>query len=257
MPNACPDALASHHILVVDDIELNRILTSAVLRHAAYEVDSVADGAAALRAVTRKSYDLVLMDLDMPELAGHAAAAAIRRHGGATPPKMVALSAKGGAVDRELSADIGMDGHIARPISPPDLLRAVHRVLHPPRVARRADPAPETWNRTPYLDLVHHLGHARLEAALVQLLAHCKAMLRVLVDRDAADDAVRHKAHDLVSMAGMLGFEALSRRCLDLLKCADEASRRPVLSSLETVLRRTIAVLTRHVASVQPDIAAA
>ena len=68
-------------ILVVDDVELNRTLTEAVLRGATYDVDSVEDGAAALAALDAKTYDLVLMDLEMPGLGGHAAAAAIRKSG--------------------------------------------------------------------------------------------------------------------------------------------------------------------------------
>ena len=253
MANAYPAAV--RRILIVDDNELNRTLTSAVLTHATYDVDSVADGAAALRAVAIKSYDLVLLDLDMPNLAGHAAAAAMRRSS-ATPPKLVVLSARSSAVDRELSADIGMDGHIARPITPDDLVYEVAKVLQPARVAPHPGMGPETWNRTTYLDLANHLGHDRLEATLAPLLAQCEGLLGVLVDRHRIEETVSREAHDLASVAGMLGFEAVSRRCLDVLAAATSASVCEMLPRLEAILRRTIAVLKRHVASVQTSIAA-
>ena len=192
----------------------------------------------------------------MPEFAGHAAAAAIRRRSSGAMPKLVALSAKGGTVDRQLSVDIGMDDHITRPIAPRDLLREVDRVLQAPCVGQNVDPAPQTWNRAPYLDLANHLGHARLEGTLVQLRAHCEALLRTLTDPNPDGEAIRHQAHDLSSVAGMLGFEALSRICRDILALPTEASRHAMLPSLEASLRRAIAVLARHVASVQVDVAA-
>ena len=256
MPSIHAKVPVRRSILVVDDIELNRILTSAVLEHAAYDVDNVADGVSALRAVATKIYDLVLMDLDMPDLAGHATAAAIRRPGGATPPKLVALSAKNGLSDRELSADIGMDGHIARPISPTDLLRAVDLALRPSSATSKVGDAPETWNRAPYLDLADQLGHGRLEATLVQLLEHCEVLLHALVDQSATEDTIQQKTHDLASVAGMLGFDALSRRCLDVLALTTSVSRRAMMPSLEAILQRTIAVLARHVASVSTSVAA-
>lgn len=117
-------------LLVVEDVAMNRELVAAILRSAGYEVDALGDGAAAVAAVHRSRYDLVLMDIEMPGMDGLEAARAIRSLPGrsaATP--ILALTAGVGRAEVERCAAAGMDGHIGKPVDRINLLTTVRRLL--------------------------------------------------------------------------------------------------------------------------------
>jgi CheY-like chemotaxis protein len=101
----------------------------------------VDNGAAAVEAVAQESFDLVLMDVQMPVLGGFEATAAIRgreaRVGGHLP--IVAMTANAMKGDREACLAAGMDGYVAKPIQPVQLFETVARVLarHGTRPAAR------------------------------------------------------------------------------------------------------------------------
>ena len=103
--------------LVVDDSPVNQRLMVLVLESVGYAVDAVDDGAAAIEAVATRTYDIVLMDCEMPVLDGYDAAAEIRRRepeGVHLPIVAVTGSAKKSDVERALAA--GMDVHVPKPI---------------------------------------------------------------------------------------------------------------------------------------------
>ena len=113
-------------ILVADDLDLNRKLIADMLTIEGHEVDCVTDGAAAVRAVQAKAYDLVLMDMIMPEMDGIAATRAIR----ALPAPMcrvpiVALTANSFREQLASCLDAGMDATLTKPMSIDSLTRAV------------------------------------------------------------------------------------------------------------------------------------
>jgi CheY-like chemotaxis protein len=115
-------------ILLVDDAEMNRRLASIMLRGAGHTVDTANDGKAALEAVQRQAYDLVLMDVQMPELDGYEATARIRALPG--EPRnvpIVAMSANVMEEDVRQCLAVGMNDHIAKPIERTRLLQAVGR----------------------------------------------------------------------------------------------------------------------------------
>jgi PAS domain S-box-containing protein len=115
-------------ILVVDDLDVNRELIRALLEAAGQEVTEASGGVEAVRAALRAPFDLILMDLQMPDIDGFAAARAIRvlcAANRATP--IVALSANVLPEHVLASAGAGMNDHIAKPIVPVDLIGAVSR----------------------------------------------------------------------------------------------------------------------------------
>lgn len=117
-------------VLVVDDSILNRRVAEDVLALADYDVDTVADGLEAVEAMQRSDFDLVLMDLDLPNMDGYEAARTIRKMGGAKKSvSILALSAHAMRKDVDLCLDYGMNGHIAKPYSVGRLLAAVAECL--------------------------------------------------------------------------------------------------------------------------------
>ena len=105
-------------ILIAEDNHTNQKLLAILLKKAGYRVDIVGNGVEAVDAVRRRPYDLVLMDVQMPEMNGLEATAAIRRLPDArahTP--VVAVTAEAMPGDREALLEAGMDDYIAKPIS--------------------------------------------------------------------------------------------------------------------------------------------
>jgi signal transduction histidine kinase/ActR/RegA family two-component response regulator len=115
-------------VLVVDDVAVNRELVRAMLQAVGHEVSEAASASEALRLTACERFDLILMDLQMPEVDGFAAARAVRAQDSAnrdTP--IIALSADVLPEHVTASAEAGMNGHIGKPISPLELLGAIQR----------------------------------------------------------------------------------------------------------------------------------
>jgi signal transduction histidine kinase/ActR/RegA family two-component response regulator len=117
---------ASRHVLVVDDDELSRMVVTALLNKFGHTYDEATTGAEAVARASARPYDIILMDIRMPDFNGDEAARRIRdaaRDNADTP--IVALTAD--IVEEQLSvyADAGMARTVAKPINPRDLERAI------------------------------------------------------------------------------------------------------------------------------------
>ncbi|PNQ98954.1 PAS domain S-box protein [Azospirillum argentinense] len=117
-------------ILLAEDLAMNRELIVAMLLGAGHRVDAVADGRQAVDAVQRGVYDLVLMDVHMPEMDGHAATRAIR---GLPSPvgsiPILAMSASALPDEVQRCHDAGMNGHIAKPVDRAAMLDAIDHAV--------------------------------------------------------------------------------------------------------------------------------
>ena len=122
-PAAEPDAPRPLRLLVADDILVNRTLARVMLEKVGHVVDLVADGMAAVEAVQRTHYDVVLMDVQMPVMDGLEATRRIRAlDGPASRVVIIALSASAMTDQVEACLEAGMDGHLAKPINRAQLL---------------------------------------------------------------------------------------------------------------------------------------
>lgn len=118
-------------ILLADDNEINQKLVIALLKKKDWEVVPVTDGIAAVEAFNSAAYDLILMDIQMPEMDGLEATREIRNHesfGGSHIP-IVAMTAYAMKEDRERCLEAGMDDYISKPIKPGELFTTVERLL--------------------------------------------------------------------------------------------------------------------------------
>ncbi|HXQ12159.1 MAG TPA: response regulator [Caulobacteraceae bacterium] len=126
---AAPAAAAGARVLLAEDNPINAMLARALLVREGCEVEHVTDGEAAIEAVARGAYDLVLMDVRMPKLSGMQAARTIRARGFTGP--VVALTANAFEDDRRACLDAGMDDFLVKPLSPEALRRALLRWTGP------------------------------------------------------------------------------------------------------------------------------
>jgi CheY-like chemotaxis protein len=124
--------LAPAHILVVDDVAVNRLIVRAMLEPLGYTFEEAASGHEAVQAAMQRRFDLILMDLQMPGMGGLEAARTIRSTSDINrDAPIVALSAN---VMAEQIADCyaaGMNDHLAKPIIPAILVSTIAKWTEP------------------------------------------------------------------------------------------------------------------------------
>jgi PAS domain S-box-containing protein len=115
-------------VLLAEDNPVNQKVALRFLERMGYTADAVANGLEAVNAFQHRSYDLVLMDLQMPEMDGLEASRRIRR---TVPPerqpKIIALTANAMQGDREICLDAGMDDYISKPVKMHEIVAAIRR----------------------------------------------------------------------------------------------------------------------------------
>lgn len=212
-------------ILVADDNETNRLVARTILEDAGYVVAEARDGAAALNAARGELYDLILMDVSMPELDGLSAARAIRRLPGrhAAVP-LLALTAHAMPGDRERCIAAGMDDHIAKPINRATLLTAIGRWIaaRPKPVNMAGNPgATDPLDAAVLARLEADVGRMLLPSLIGSFVAdartHSLRIARALADADLPRIAVEATA--LADAAATYGAQHL-HHCPDQLATA-------------------------------------
>ncbi len=119
-------------ILVAEDSHVNQLFIKALLERDGHTVDVVGNGAEAVLSVQRFDYDVVLMDLQMPEMDGATATTLIRNlHGPLARIPIIALTANAMSGQREEHLRQGMDDYITKPVKAPVLMAAIARVVGP------------------------------------------------------------------------------------------------------------------------------
>jgi CheY-like chemotaxis protein len=117
-------------IIIAEDNVVNQKVTRRLLRQLGYRTDMVANGLEAVQAVQRQTYDLVLMDVQMPEVDGLEATRRIRADDAIQQPRIVAMTAAAMHDDKQECLAAGMNDYIAKPVEVSDLidvLRATRR----------------------------------------------------------------------------------------------------------------------------------
>ena len=117
---------ASLRILLAEDNQVNQMLVSAILARAGTRADVAGNGLEALEAMRSRAYDVILMDMRMPELDGLAATRRIRELGGAAAGiPIIALTANASQDDRRRCLEAGMNDFMAKPIDANDLIQKI------------------------------------------------------------------------------------------------------------------------------------
>jgi two-component system sensor histidine kinase/response regulator len=123
--------LPTLQILLVEDNLINQKLAARLLEKAGHVVTIAANGKEAVDQVAARPFDLVLMDVQMPEMDGYEATQAIRlsEQGERRHLPIVALTAHAMVGDREKCLEAGMDGYVTKPVQPPVLFAAMAEAL--------------------------------------------------------------------------------------------------------------------------------
>ncbi|MEG3088187.1 PAS domain-containing sensor histidine kinase [Sphingomonas sp. PB4P5] len=192
-------SLTGKRILIVDDVDLNRELMLAVLSKYGCEVAVAEDGVEALKAIDQQSFDLVLMDCQMPVMDGFVATQAIRQQTGpaATMP-IVALTASAQPEHLARCHAAGMNEHLTKPLNPHALEDVLRRYLGD---RAKDEPPPEPAMAPPAAPSLRERYTIRRTAMLTAL----EAMIRAGRFTDGEVSDVAALAHNLAGTAGMFG----------------------------------------------------
>jgi signal transduction histidine kinase/CheY-like chemotaxis protein len=237
LPYALPAARGrSLLVLVAEDNAVNQRVAQLLLERRGHRVEMVNDGEAAVEAVMRTRYDLVLMDVQMPVLDGLDATRLIRAdpppHGA---PRIVALTANAMVDDRKASRLAGMDGFLAKPINETDLDTVLATAAAHADV-RLAGQGPETGSGPGEPESIRACVDAiagtvpddrlRLAEILNNFAGRLPGVLDRMAEAAATGDTrnLARLAHGLKGSSATLGANRFAAICADL---EDRAARHP------------------------------
>jgi PAS domain S-box-containing protein len=225
-PRAAPALHAS--ILVAEDHPVNQQLIRRLLTRLGHRVEIAADGGLAVAAFARERFDLVFLDVQMPEVDGLEAARHIRAlEAGARHTPLIALTAHAMDRDRERCIAAGMDDYLTKPIDPEALAAALERHLSgvdPVAAPPAPEPAtPVAANTTAQFDAALLLkrsgGDGALAAELLDLFVELQPeRVTELATVHAAGDMERtaQVAHTLAGSFFTVAMTPLGERCREL-----------------------------------------
>jgi two-component system sensor histidine kinase/response regulator len=204
------DVKTAWRVLVAEDNATNQKLVSAMLEQKGHKVTVVGNGRLAVERAAAQPFDMILMDVQMPEMSGLEATAAIRKQEEGTGRHLpiVALTARAMAGDREQCLAAGMDAYVSKPVRAAELFSAIDAVV----AGAPATPPAESPSNTPARSvdvsalLAGFGGRTDLVTEVIDVfLVDAPAMLARL--RRAADsgdvDGVTATAHALKGSAGL------------------------------------------------------
>jgi CheY-like chemotaxis protein/HPt (histidine-containing phosphotransfer) domain-containing protein len=216
-------------VLIVDDNPTNRLVAAKMLKDFEIQTDTACDGAEAVTAAKRFNYDLILMDVRMPEMDGLQATRAIRARGKrlAIMP-IIAFTANAFPEDVKTCREAGMNDFVVKPARKKALVEAILRVLPEPAPtmgvlpeypAPPLAPAPSVsanlanaLDREVFAELAREIGQ---EAALeIHAVFTAETEVRLKLFRELSIDGdwtkIGREAHSLKSAAGTFGYRELA-----------------------------------------------
>ncbi|MFQ3592904.1 MAG: PAS domain-containing protein, partial [Gemmataceae bacterium] len=273
-PTTSPaDTLPPLNILLAEDSVINQRLAVRLLEKAGHRVRIAGNGQMAVDCWQDESFDLILMDVQMPEMGGFEATALIRERERQQHPErhtpIIALTAHAMKGDRERCLQAGMDAYVSKPIREPDLFQAMRQVIQtyaPERLNERPDDSTLPASRS-------HEGSSTMPAVydLNEALDRCggdRGLLRELIDLFLADmpqqlvnlqkaiddqnpEIVYRLAHTLKGAVATFGAEPARLAALELELTSRTGQQAETLACLER-LRQRLEELSRELEAFQP-----
>jgi CheY-like chemotaxis protein len=201
-------------VLLAEDNMVNQKLALRLLEQMGYRADLAANGFEAIDAVERQTYDVVLMDVQMPELDGFEASREINRRWPERRPRIVAMTANAMQGDRERCMAAGMDDYVAKPVRIEELIAALERCHW-----RSPDDEPgAALDATVVERLAATMGKPFVGELIDAFILDGRQLLTVLRETLAtADvDGFRRAAHSFKSNSETLGATKLSALAREL-----------------------------------------
>lgn len=257
-------SLTDRRLLVAEDNSANQLIIKTLLERRGAQVDVVADGAEAVQAVEARPYDLVLMDINMPEMDGIEATREIRAQGRVDLP-IIAMTAHVMPDDRETLLAMGLDDYVAKPIQIHEISAVLSRWLATGDTARGEEREKNGMSDRSQFDEEEVIRLSVLEELVresgldivVQVIdlfdQECERRLAAMSNAafSGGQAVISSNAHALKSSAASLGAIRFSKLCASLEREGDAAqgalivrelvrSRPEVIGRLQTLTRSIV-----------------
>jgi PAS domain S-box-containing protein len=214
-------------ILLAEDNAVNQKVALRLLARLGYRADVAANGLEAVAAVRRQPYDVVLMDVQMPEMDGLEASRRIKQgEGVAGAPRIIALTADAMQGDRERCLAAGMDDYITKPIHVEALVAALTKTR---TLSAAEDPEPEAppvIDPKKYKEFCDAMGADFIGEVIAVFNEDAPELLEQMKQALAAADAelFRRAAHSLKSNSAAFGADKLAGLARELERLGKEGS---------------------------------
>ncbi|MBF0291957.1 MAG: response regulator [Nitrospinae bacterium] len=259
-PIAFMNRISGARILLVEDNELNQEVAMGLMEEAGFDVTVVGNGQEAVDKISR-SFDIVLMDVQMPVMDGYAATRAIRKMEGYKNLPIVAMTANAMAGDREKCIASGMNDHVSKPIDPDELFRTLNRwIIDRPglgvsfkKTGQMKDDViiPSLPGFDTVIGVARVGGRGSLYRSLLVKFYHRygDAIENIRADLNAGNLEKAHLAsHTFKGVAGNIGAHELHRVAAEL----DAAVLKNDTEALPAILDHCAAVLSETMAVLAP-----
>ncbi|WP_299495788.1 CHASE3 domain-containing protein [uncultured Shewanella sp.] len=130
--NKTPMKLSAQYpltILLAEDNKINQAIAKKVFQKIGYDIDLAVDGIEAVQSVSEKHYDVIFMDMQMPNMDGVTATKKIIKQQSTNPPYIIAMTANVLPQDRQRCFDAGMQDFIGKPINVDDIIKAIEAYI--------------------------------------------------------------------------------------------------------------------------------
>jgi CheY-like chemotaxis protein len=248
-PVTVTDSPLPLRLLVAEDNSVNLKVALRMLQRLGYRADVAGNGLEAVKAVQRQEYDVVFMDVQMPEMDGYEATAQIRRtEGTSRHTTIIAMTANALHGDRERCLVAGMDGYIAKPIRQNDLVSVLKP--NPSKIEPAETIAEKEKGKTELLDEsviteLSNLGDPDLvEQLLAMFMVETPGRIEQMMSGTESGNwqVVRKTAHMLKGTCKQLGIIGMVDLCQRLEDCEAIGERGQIalaLAELTVVFRQT------------------
>ncbi len=238
-------------ILVVDDNHINQRVLASLLENMGHRAEVVGNGREAVEAYKHAPYNMILMDLQMPEMDGIEASRQIREVAQAKGlhTAIIAVTARARKQDRDFCLAHGMDDYVSKPISPMELRAAIDRITSTAtKVVPSGNPAPDSIHAGNAVDLVKALAQIEdnrdlLHEIVAMFLEQYPKLLEQIHQALSSSNgkALTGAAHTLRSSAGQVG----AQQAMNAARTLEEIGERKSLAKAPAVVAQLEQELAR------------
>jgi signal transduction histidine kinase/FixJ family two-component response regulator len=224
-PDRKPRQRRGLRILVAEDTPANQIVARAMLEKLGHRVQLVADGTEAVAAAHSGTFDLILMDVQMPAMDGYEATRRIRKLDGPSASlPIIALTAFAQVSDREKAIAAGMTDHISKPIRVDELDAAIERNL-PAGEAAELTAVEDGLDRSALDELFDAVGPEAFGELIGSFVEDATRALEELRDPASGPPRLRAAAHRLASLLGQFGASQAAAAAVAVERAGDAEVR--------------------------------
>ena len=256
-------------VLLAEDNPINCEVAEELLRAAGLVVETASDGTEAVEKSSSSSYDLILMDMQMPKMDGLQATREIRKSGQTSVP-IIAMTANAFASERQACLDAGMNDHVAKPVEPAILYAALLQWFPPRRAIASPDAhltpgSPAAQQSTALLvdrlstiegfdaeQAMRNVGRsaptlARALRTFAKVYRDEQKLLAIDPTKPAQLDALRAACHSIVGACATIGAVAIAREAESLHDRSSVAGQQATLAAAAAALHESLTRLSHEI----------